>query len=261
MSERYTYPAGVPCWVTNLQHDVPAATAFYQELFGWEMESGPDDVAPYVLGRLRGRDVAAIGTMPGSDTPPAWVTEVRTDDLAATVAAVREAGGEVLQEEVDFSPVGKLGVFTDPAGATFCAWEGGDREGAQLVNEASAWSMSALQTRDAGRAAGFYSAVFGWETEAFGPATMFRLPGYVGGEESQPVPRDVVAVMMPAGPDAPSAWGVDFWIDDVERAVDDVRRLGGSVLAGPYDAPPAFSQAVVADPGGAVLSLSQLKSY
>ena len=136
MSERDTYPAGVPCWVTNLQHDVPAATAFYQELFGWEMESGPDDVAPYVLGRLRGRDVAAIGTMPGSDTPPAWVTEVRTDDLAATVAAVREAGGEVLQEEVDFSPVGKLGVFIDPAGATFCAWEGGDREGAQLVNEA-----------------------------------------------------------------------------------------------------------------------------
>jgi predicted enzyme related to lactoylglutathione lyase len=54
---------------------------------------------------------------------------------------------------------------------------------------------------------------------------------------------------------------VDFWIDDVERAVDDVRRLGGSVLAGPYDAPPSFSQAVVADPGGAVLSLSQLTSY
>jgi predicted enzyme related to lactoylglutathione lyase len=74
------------------------------------------------------------------------------------------------------------------------------------------------------------------------------------------VPRDVVAVMMPATPDASSSWGVDFWIDDVERAADDVRRLGGSVLAGPYDAPPAFSQAIVADPGGAVFSLSQLES-
>jgi predicted enzyme related to lactoylglutathione lyase len=261
MSQRDTYPAGVPCWVTNLQHDVPTATAFYQELFGWEMEPGPDEVAPYALGRLRGRDVAAIGTMPGPDTAPAWVTEVRTDDLAATVAAVREAGGHVLQEEVDFSPVGKLGVFTDPAGATFCAWEGGDREGAQLINEAGAWSMSALQTHDTEKAALFYGAVFGWETEAFGPATMFRLPGYVGGLEAQPVPRDVVAVMMPAAPDASPAWGVDFWIDDVERGVDVVRRLGGSVLAGPYDAPPAFSQAVVTDPGGAVLSLSELKPY
>ena len=259
MSERDSYPAGVPCWVTNLQHDVPAARVFYGTLFGWEMESGPGDVAPYATGRLRGREVAAIGTMPVSDATPAWVTEVSTDDLEVTVGRVRAAGGEVLQEVVDFSPVGRLGVFTDPLGATFCVWEAGTRQGAQVVNESSAWSMSALQTDDPGRAARFYGDVFGWETEAFGPATMFRLPGYVGGEEAQPVPRDVVAVMVPAAAGAPALWGVDFWIDDVERAVDDVRRLGGSVLAGPYDAPPSFSQAVVADPGGAAFSLSELR--
>ena len=258
MSERDTYPAGVPCWVTNLQHDVPAAMAFYQELFGWETESGPADLAAYALGRLRGRDVAAIGTIPDPETSPAWVTEIRTADLAATVVAVRGAGGQVLRDEVDFGPVGRLGVFVDPVGATFCAWQAGDREGAQVINEPSAWSMSALQASDPESAARFYGAVFGWETGSFGPATMFRLPGYVGGEDAQPVPRDVVAVMVPAQPGAPSVWGVDFWIDDVERAVEDVRRLGGTVLAGPYDAPPAFSQAVVADPGGAVLSLSQL---
>jgi predicted enzyme related to lactoylglutathione lyase len=210
MSERDSYPSGVPCWVTNLQHDVPAARTFYKELFGWEMAQGPDDLAAYALGRLRDRDVAAIGTMPMPDAPPTWLTEVRTDDLAATVAAVRDAGGQVLQEEVDFSPVGRLGVFTDPVGATFCAWEGGEREGAQLVNEPGAWSMSALRTSDVERAARFYGAVFGWETETFGPATLCRLPGYVGGEPSQPVPRDVVAVLVPADADAPAVWGVDF---------------------------------------------------
>jgi hypothetical protein len=259
MSERDTYPTGVPCWVTNLQHDVPAAAAFYAELFGWEMEAGPDDVAPYALGRLRGRDVAGIGTMPTPDAPPAWVMEVRVDDLPGTVARVREAGGTVLQESVDFTPVGRLGVFEDPRGAVFCAWEAGDREGAQLVNEPGAWSMGALQTDATAEAADFYHAVFGWETEAFGPATLFRLPGYFGGEVSQPVPRDVVAVMLPTQPDAGPAWGVDFWIDDVERGVEVVRRRGGSVLQGPFEAPPAFWQAVVTDPGGAVLSISQLR--
>jgi uncharacterized protein len=215
-------------------------------------------VAPYALGRLRGRDVAAIGTMPVPDARPAWVMEVRVDDLEATVAKVREAGGSVVEENVDFTPVGRLGVFEDPQGAVFCAWEGGDREGAQLVNEPGAWSMGALQTGDTEDAARFYGAVFGWETEAFGPATMFRLPGYFGGEESQPVPRDVVAVMVGAEPGNDPAWAVDFWIDDIARGVEVVRRHGGSVLQGPFEAPPAFTQAIVSDPGGAVLSISQL---
>jgi hypothetical protein len=258
MSERETYPAGVPCWVTNLQHDVPTATAFYEALFGWETESGPDDVAPYALGRIRGRDVAGIGTMPDPEAPPAWVMEVRVDDLASTVDKVRSAGGRVLQENVDFSPVGRLGVFEDPQGAVFCAWEAGDREGAQLVNEAGAWAMSALRTPEPESAVSFYAAVFGWETEAFGPATMFRLPGYVGGEPSQPVPRDVVAVMIPADEDAPVAWGTDFWVSDADGAAETVERMGGRVLEGPYDAPP-FRQAVFADCGGAVFSVSQLR--
>ncbi|MBO0844438.1 MAG: VOC family protein [Nocardioides sp.] len=258
MSERDTYPAGVPCWVTNLQHDVPAATAFYEALFGWETESGPPDEAPYALGRLRGRDVAGIGTMPEPDATPAWVMEVRVEDLPATVRAVRDAGGQVLREGADFGPVGRLGAFVDPQGAVFCAWETGTREGAQLVNEPGAWSMNALRTPDPEPAAAFYGAVFGWNTEPFGPASLFRLPGYVGGEPSQPVPRDVVAVMMPSPEGTPTAWGTDFWVSDADDAAATVERMGGHVLQGPYDAPP-FRQAVVADCGGAVFSVSELR--
>jgi predicted enzyme related to lactoylglutathione lyase len=184
--------------------------------------------------------------------------EVRVDDLSATVAKVREAGGSVLQEEVDFSPVGRLGVFEDPQGAVFCVWEAGRREGAQLVNEAGAWSMNALRTPDPERAAAFYGAVFGWETESFGPATMFRQPGYFGGEDSQPVPRDVVAVMLPSTEGAPVAWGTDFWVSDADGASATVERMGGRVLEGPYDAPP-FRQAVMADCGGAVFSVSEFR--
>jgi predicted enzyme related to lactoylglutathione lyase len=64
--------------------------------------------------------------------------------------------------------------------------------------------------------------------------------------------------MFPVQGDGHPGWGVDFWIDDVERGVEVVRRRGGEVLQGPFDAPPAFTQAVVSDPGGAVLSISQL---
>jgi predicted enzyme related to lactoylglutathione lyase len=37
--------------------------------------------------------------------------------------------------------------------------------------------MSALRTPDPDAAPAFYEAVFGWQAEPFGPATMWRLPG------------------------------------------------------------------------------------
>jgi uncharacterized protein len=263
MSERDTYPAGVPCWITGLQRDVPAARDFYEQLFGWQTV-GPDGIdratATYAIARMRGRDVAGIGTMPASagDMPATWMTEIRTDQLEATVRAVEAAGGTVLEPNVDFGDIGRLGVFTDPAGAPFCAWEGGIREGAQIVNEPGAWSMSALRTPDPDAAIAFYGSVFGWQPEPFGPVHCMRLAGYVGGEPSQPVPRDVVAVIVPAESGEPASWGVDFWVRDASAAIATATRVGGSVLAGPYDAPPAFVQAVLADPEGAVFTVSQL---
>jgi predicted enzyme related to lactoylglutathione lyase len=259
MSERDHYPAGVPCWVSNLQNDVPTARAFYEQLFGWTTvgpEGVPDAEASYVVGRVRGRDVAGIGRLPDPAQPPMWVTEIRVDDLQATAERVRAAGGTVVECPVDFGSIGRLAVLTDPAGALFCAWEPGLRQGAQVVNEAGAWAMSALQAPDPGRAADFYGAVFGWKPEPFGPVTVFRLPGYVGGEPQQPVPRDVVAVLIPTE-DAAATWGVDFWVQDVESAVATTSRLGGRVVVPPYDATP-FRQAVLADPGEAVFSVSAL---
>src|SRR5918995_31923 len=105
------------------------------------------------------------------------------------------------------------------------------RRGAQLVNEPGAWAMSQLDTPDPEAAAAFYGEVFGWTTEAFGPVTMFRLPGYVGGEPAQPVSREVVAVMMPAQ-DGPARWDVNFWVDDLEAAVTRSEAGGGTTVQG-----------------------------
>jgi len=263
MSERDSYPAGVPCWVETLQDDPQAAAAFYGSLLGWEPvgSDAEDEEGPfeYLVARVRGRDVAGIGSLPESGSvPPAWVTHVRVESADATAEAARAAGGTVLDGPLDAAPAGRLAVVVDPTGALFCAWQAGVREGAELVNEPSAWAMSALQTTDPARAAQFYGAVFGWEAEAFGPVWLLRLPGYVGGTPEQPVPRDVVAVMAPLG-DAGGAsrWDVDFWVHDAEVMAGRAVELGGRVVVPPHDRPP-FRSAVLADPGGAAFSISQL---
>ena len=262
MSEREHYPDGVPCWVTGLQRDTQAGRDFYGRIFGWDFQRGPEPEhgdEPYFLALLRGREVGAIAPLPdGQDTPPAWITEVRVGDATATAARVAEAGGAVLWGPADMG-VGRLVVIADPAGAVICGWEAGGREGAQLVNEPGAWAMSMLQTPDPEGAAAFYRAVFGWETEAFGPMTLFRLPGYVGGEPSQPVPRDVVAVMAPLQEGAPR-WDVNFWIADADAAAEVTARSGGTVLQEPHDDPP-FRHALLRDPQGATFSVSRLDPY
>jgi uncharacterized protein len=155
----------------------------------------------------------------------------------------------------DALPAGRMAVLRDPEGAVFAAWEAGDRHGAQLVNEPSAWAMSALSTNDPDRARHFYATLFGWEADAFGPeVTLLRRPGYVGGEPAQPVPRDVVAVMTPGQGEA--AWNVDLWVDDADRIAAEASELGGAVVVEPRTIP-GFRNAVIADPAGAVVSVSQ----
>jgi len=156
-------------------------------------------------------------------------------------------------------------VIADQAGAALGVWSPGAHKGAQLVNEPSAYAMSALMTDDAERSKRFYADVFGWEIESFAMGddemVMWLVPGYVGGEPAQPVRRDVVATMLPLGgngDDPPPHWNVDFWIADLDAAAATVDELGGRVLTPPYDIPgTGLRQAELADPQGATFSLTQ----
>lgn len=252
MSERDEYPPGVPCWVDVLEPDPGAAIRFYGALFGWEFDGpGPSD---YYEARVRGRPVAGVGAQP-SGVPTAWNTYVSVDRADEVTKAV---GDRLVVEPFDVLPAGRA-VLADPAGAQIGLWEPSDRQGCQLVNEPSAYAMSMLHTPDPDAAARFYGEVFGWETEAFAPGvTLFRLPGYVGGEPAQPVPRDVVAVM--AEGEAPSYWSVDFWVSDADALAARASELGGGVVVAPYDAGP-MRQAVLADPAGAAFSVTTAPSH
>jgi len=258
MSERTTYPHGVPCWVTVLQEDAHAARAFYGPLFGWEFEGpgGPEGM-PYYVATLHGAEVAGIGSLP-EGAQPAWITEVRVDSAAEAARRAEEAGGSLLAGPMDLAPAGRLAVLADPSGAVLCAFEPQARQGAQRVNEPGAWAMSALHTAEPEVVGEFYGALFGWQPEPFGPATLWRLPGYVGGEPEQPVPRDVVAVMLPANGASEPVWNVDFWVADADRAAETTRELGGTVIAEPHEQGNGFRSAVLADPQGAAFSVNQL---
>ena len=124
------------------------------------------------------------------------------------------------------------------------------------------WVAAILPDPEAGVA--FYTELFGWRADPMDiggfTAAMWRLPGFEGGEPGQPVPSDVVGVMLllpgDQGPDGPPPhWGVDFWVTDADAATTRATDLGASVLAPPFDTPVGRS-ALVADPQGVTFSLS-----
>src|SRR3954464_13430602 len=181
MPERDGYIPGVPCWIDTSQPDPEAATTFYSGLFGWDFEDVMPPGAPgkYFIGRIRGGDVAAVGSQPEGGPPMAvWNTYIWVEDADEAASKVQGSGGRVVVEPFDVMDAGRMAVFADPEGATFCVWQAKEHKGARIVNEPGSLNFNSLNSRDPQGAKAFYGSVFGWETLSLGSAAMWRLSGY-----------------------------------------------------------------------------------
>jgi len=276
MSKQDRYIPGVPCWIDTTQPDPQAAVSFYSDLFGWQFEDVMPPEAPgrYFIARIRGGDVAAVGSQP-QDAPPmaVWNTYVWVTDADETAGKVRAGGGSVLMEPQDVGDAGRMAVFADPAGAAFCVWQARQHRGAAIVNEHASLNFNELRTRDVDGARSFYGSVFGWEVLDVGGGFMWALPGY-GDFLEQRTPgmrenmakmgaperfEDVVASVRPITgdePDVPAHWGVTFAVDDADAIAARAAELGGQVMVAPFDAP-WVRMTVIADPQGATFTASK----
>jgi predicted enzyme related to lactoylglutathione lyase len=271
MTESRTYPQGVPSWIDTVAHDLDGAKRFYAGLFGWTFTDAIPAEAPgnYLIATIDGQDVAAIGS-PEGDEPTEWRTYIAVDDADATATSVEKAGGTVALAPVDAGPGGRLAVCVDPRGAEFRLWQARRRLGAQRVNAPGTWNFSDLQTSDPHAAAQFYSAVFGWEVDDIGFATMVRRPGYgahlaatvypdildVQSEVSAPPGfEDAIAWMGIISEGQEESWRVSFAVEDRDASAAAAERLGGTIVAS--EDTHWTREATVRDPQGAFFVISQ----
>lgn len=98
-------------------HDVGAAKAFYGAAFGWRFT----DYGPGYAG-IQGPDGEVGGFRQASEVPTGGpLVILYSTDLAASMRAVIDAGGRVVQEPFEF-PGGRRFHFADPSGNQLAVW-------------------------------------------------------------------------------------------------------------------------------------------
>lgn len=113
---------GAMTWNELQCRDVDTAAAFYTELLGWETETNDMGGMAYTVvnnaGRANGGMMDITGLAPDG-VPSYWMTYFVTDDVDASVARAKEAGGSVIMEPMDSPEVGRFVTIADPYGAPF----------------------------------------------------------------------------------------------------------------------------------------------
>jgi hypothetical protein len=162
-----------------------------------------------------------------------WMTYLATSDADATVAKIRDAGGQLVNEAMDVMDAGRMAVAVDTAGAVFGIWQARAFPGAQIVNEPGAMRWNEQMSRHFQGSKAFYAAVFGYEYgdmsgNGFSYAT-FKVDGMdVGGI------GDLHAGVPPG---TPAGWRVYFGAADTDASLARVQANGGSVIREPIDHP------------------------
>lgn len=103
-------------WNELATTDLPAASAFYQAVFGWGLEphASSDQASIFTVdgGVVCGAHAAGPGEF------PAWSAWFGSDDVDASAAKAAELGGKVLMPPTDMD-FGRGTVIADPQGAVF----------------------------------------------------------------------------------------------------------------------------------------------
>jgi predicted enzyme related to lactoylglutathione lyase len=242
------WPSGTPCWIDYGADDLDAAKDFYTALLGWEYTEGnPEEYGGYVNALKEGQQAAGLAPRMNPTDPVSWTTYFATDDSAAAVQRVRDAGGTIVVEPMEVAPFGTMTIALDPQGYAFGLWEAAEHTGTRVYNEPGSLTWSELMTDDSAAAREFYTAVFGFTHDQMGP------------EAGDPGDFDYTTFSTGGNPlggigaaqaGMPKGWLTCFAVADTDEATATVEANGGKVTTPGMDTP--FGRfAIVEDPWGA----------
>jgi uncharacterized protein len=237
-----------------MTNDLEAALAFYSQLFGWtvnEVDMGEYGAYTMVADRVR-----PFGGMVQLDSaagiPSHWIPYISCLDVDNACAIATDLGATIQVPPTDIEGGhGRFAMLLDPQGALFAPYFHEAATGYDSTIDVGSVEWVELSTSDPDAAIAFYRRVFGWETREMqmgspevGPYTVLRSDGMdVGGIMEKPADMPV------------SAWMLYFRVANLDQAVADAQRLGGSPLFPPFEVDEIGRIVWATDVTGAVFSM------
>ncbi|MGH7729931.1 MAG: VOC family protein [Candidatus Eiseniibacteriota bacterium] len=258
MATTTQHAPGTFCWPELATIDQPGAKAFYTRLFGWDaadLDMGGGE--SYTFFKLGGRDVGALYTMRPEEratgVPPHWNSYVAVTSADQAAAKAKSLGGTVILEPMDVFDSGRMAFIQDPTGAMVGVWQAKNHPGAGVLGETGALCWTELMTKDAAKARGFYSGLFGWSPEdrPMGPMTYTI---YMNGNAQAAGMMQTTKEMGPI----PSNWTIYYSVEDCDATAAKAGSLGGTITVPPQDIPGIGRFAALQDPQGAHFSIIKL---
>lgn len=114
---------GEASWLELMTTDQPAATRFYQEVFGWQPTDAMDmgDMGKYQMFNRGSRMIGGMMNKPKemAQAPPYWLIYFRVPDINAAAERVKANGGQILNGPMEVPGGDWILNAMDPQGAAF----------------------------------------------------------------------------------------------------------------------------------------------
>lgn len=252
------HPHGMFCWPELSAHDWPRAKEFYCKLFGWEADDQPigNDMY-YSMLTLPDETIGAMYPMgeeqKSAQIPTHWLCYASVDNVDECMAKAARLGAKIVAPAMDVGDAGRMGIISDPQGASIGLWQANQHHGTTLLGQPSSLCWTELASRDSDASETFYCDLLGWssakDTNPDMPYTMFSVEGQQQAGMLQ---------MTEEWGDVPPHWMVYFAVEDCDASVALAESLGGEICVPPTNIETVGRFAVITDPQGAVFSIIAL---
>ena len=243
---------GMPIWLDLATTDLAAAREFYGALFDWEFE---EENEGYAVAKRSGMPVAGIGQVPEGSSS-VWGMLLYAPQLETVHNNAVKAGATSALDPRDLGKRGKMSVLVDPCGATVGLKKPADEQAFCAAGEPGTPVWHELMVgKNWDSALKFYHELSGWDIKQMSDTEEFR---YATGEwEGNPL---VGLWDTSTLEDQPSMWTLYMGVLDVDKAVEQVEVLGGTVVRSPWES--EFGRMLtIQDPTGALLNLAEIPEY